>query len=412
MSRPAEFRVLWFGQLSSVAGLTVVVPLLPFYLADIGAEPGRIAAWTGIALAAPAAVQVVSGPVWGVLGDRWGRKAMVVRAHAGLALAVGLMALARTPEQFLLCRVLQGACGGVVAATAACAGSITSARRQGTAQSRLFSATALGSLLGPLAGAVLIDRFGFPTLFAGVAVLLAVAALLGVAVLSEPGADTDLSPTGRALLASGRALLRAPSARTLALAGLAAQAAVYGLVVVFAPQVERVTGSVAGAVLWVGVLQAVTWAAAAGGAPWWGRRHDRGSAPRWFALAAAGCAVAALVQALPVPPGWLIPVRVLQGFCFAALIPAVLQWTTSRVGPGNRGGVTGFTTAFLDLGQVVGPLVGALVASLLPLGAVFVAVAAGFALAGGLAWWAHRCRPGPGPDGRPDPRPLTREVHS
>jgi hypothetical protein len=52
--RRRAFAVLWFGQFSAVAGLTVVVPLLPFYLAGLGVPEQDVAWWTGMSLAAPA----------------------------------------------------------------------------------------------------------------------------------------------------------------------------------------------------------------------------------------------------------------------------------------------------------------------------------------------------------------------
>ena len=390
MRRRVAFRVLWFGQFSSVAGLTVVVPLLPFYLAGLGTAPGQIPLWTGVSLAAPAAAQIVSAPLWGLVGDRWGRKAMVVRALAGLAASVGLMALAETPGQFLACRILQGAFGGVVAATAAYASTLVASDRRGRALGGLFSATAVGSLLGPLVGGVLTGRYGFSALFLVVACLLVVAAVLAATTLVEPGAPTSAERPSAALREIAGRVLRSAPGRTIVAAGLCAQAGIFALVVVFAPQVQRATGSFAAAVGWVGALQAVTWAASALTASWWGRRHDRRSAAGGFALAAIGCGAAVALQAIPMPPEALIPVRILQGACFAALVPAVLHVAT-RLGPSQeRGAVTGLTTGFLDLGQVVGPLVGAVLAVVLPETAVFVVIATLFLVAAGLAARSRR----------------------
>jgi hypothetical protein len=44
---------------------------------------------------------------------------MVVRAQLGVAVTVGLMAIADSPQQFLVFRLVQGAFGGVVSANAA-----------------------------------------------------------------------------------------------------------------------------------------------------------------------------------------------------------------------------------------------------------------------------------------------------
>ncbi len=44
--------VLWFGQFTATAGVIVVVPLLPFYLAELGMPVGEVAWWTAAGLAA------------------------------------------------------------------------------------------------------------------------------------------------------------------------------------------------------------------------------------------------------------------------------------------------------------------------------------------------------------------------
>jgi MFS transporter, DHA1 family, staphyloferrin B biosynthesis exporter len=52
--------VLWFGQFTATAGLTVVVPFLPFYLAELDTPVGEVAWWTAAGLAAPALSYMIS----------------------------------------------------------------------------------------------------------------------------------------------------------------------------------------------------------------------------------------------------------------------------------------------------------------------------------------------------------------
>ncbi|GAA0530585.1 MFS transporter [Saccharopolyspora subtropica] len=386
MRRGRTFAVLCLGQFAATAGLTIVVPLLPFYLAQLGTPAAEIPWWTGVSLATPAVAQLVTGPLWGLIGDRYGRKAMVVRAHLGLGIAIALMAVAGTPGEFLACRLLQGACGGVVSATVAYANSAVRADRRGRALGSLFGATAAGSLLGPLVGGLLAGRLGFPPLFLAVAGLLVVSSALAAVLLVEP---SGRAPHRQPVREVAAALLRTGETRAMLLAGLAAQAAIYALVVVFAPQVDRITGSVAAATTWVGVLQAVTWAASWAGSPWWGRRNDVRPAQRGFAVAATGCGLAVAAQAM-VPVELLLPLRAVQGFCFAALVQSVLHVTARRVPTQGCGTAFGFTTGLLDLGQVVGPLLGAAAAVLLPPTAVFGLIGALLGGAAMLAAVSHR----------------------
>lgn len=386
------FRVLWFGQFAAVAGLTVVVPLMPFYLAGLGVPAARIPLWSAAALAAPAVTQLITAPLWGKVGDRYGHKAMVVRAHAGLALAVGLMALADTPATFLAFRLLQGACGGVVSATAAYATCLAADARRGRALGGLTGATAAGALVGPLVGGLLAARYGYGILFAGVAVLLALSCVLALGVLPrwQPRRRTVVRASVRTV---ARRLLGDAAGRSLLLAGLAAQAATFALVVVFAPRVESITGSLAAATVWVGALQALTWAASLIGGPCWGRWNDRIAPRRGFAVAAALCGIAVALQALPGSPEWLVPLRIAQGFCLAAFAQTVL-YVASQVGrPEERGTAVGFGSGVLDIGQILGPLLGALAAATLPPHAAFAAIGALLCLAAVLAATARVARP-------------------
>lgn len=360
------FAVLWFGQFVAVGGLTTVVPVLPFYLAGLGVPAASVPWWTSLALAGPAVAQIVSGPLWGRLGDRFGCKTMVMRAQVGLALALGLMALADTAAQFVACRFVQGMFGGVVSANAAFASTMARQEHQGRTFGGLMSATAAGSLAGPLLGSGVAVHFGFGVLFVCVAVLLAAAALCSLFLLTDATAPDRADTRAEALSIRKAAglLCRNRVTRRLLAGGLAAQAGVYALVVVFAPRVAEITATVQAATMWTGVLQAVTWAATLVGGVWWGRRNDRGNPRGNFAWAAAGCGLAVALQAVPGDPAWLTPLRLLQGFCFAALLPSV-QHLVSRLTPSaGRGTCLTLTMSVLGFGQVIGPLLGAAVAEL------------------------------------------------
>ncbi|MFC4075648.1 MFS transporter [Salinithrix halophila] len=362
-----SFRALWFSQFISIAGLTVVVPLLPFYMEELGAHGDANRWWTGLALAAPAITLCLSSPIWGRIGDRWGRKWMVVRAVFGLSVSVAFMGVAQTPLQFLFWRLVQGSFGGVVDAAAAFAGCQAPEKARGKSLGFLQSATAAGSLVGPLIGGLLADLWGFRPLFWLMGGLTAVAGLIAMIVLKEPAREPVKESEKRASFAQiSRSLLENRGVRSLILAGICAQAGVFGLVTVFAPMVRDMAGSDQFAATWVGGLQAATWGATILGAPWWGRKNDRGQIERHFFWASAGCGVSIFLQILPHDPAWLIPLRILQGFCFSALLQSVFLKVTRHAGEAVRGTSIGVTNSFLVFGQVLGSLGTAWVGGWLP----------------------------------------------
>jgi len=380
-----NFRVLWTGQLLAIAGLTVMVPFLPFYMEDLGVHGAEARLWSGLALAAPAVTLLVAAPLWGRLGDHVGRKWMMVRALAGLALSLVLMGFAATPLQFLLCRLFQGACGGVVDAAAAFASAEAPQGTRGRVLGGLQSATAVGSLSGPLLGGPLVDAWGLRPLLLATGLLTGLSALATLWLLRE---TRRTGPAGAPppVLGALLGVLRHRQTRAFALAGLCAQAGVYGLVTVFAPHVRALLAEPGQAATWVGGLQAATWAAGAVGAPWWGRRNDTGAVEPRFAVAALGCAVGVALQGLSLPVGWLLPLRALQGFCFSALAQSVLLRLGREVSAEHQGVQMGVANTFLTLGQIAGAAAGALLAGLLTPSWIFVLMAGCFVLAATLVW--------------------------
>ncbi|TCP55756.1 putative MFS family arabinose efflux permease [Tumebacillus sp. BK434] len=375
-----NFRVLWSAHFFSVASLTVLAPLLPFYLNEIGAgDTKQVLIWSGLALAAPAVSYTLTAPLWGKLGDQYGRKLMVVRALFGLALTLLLMSIARSPFEFFLYRLFQGAFGGVVDAGAAFAGSQAPEDQRGRVFGKLESAVSAGSLIGPLAGGLMVSFFGFRPLLQGLGVLVALMAVAAIFLLHEkrtPAAsETEAVPEASGVFRTLQSFLRSRRLTAFLIGGLCANIAAYGLINVFAPHVQNLTGGDPDrAAATVGMLQAVMWGAALFGAAWWGRRNDRFPVERNFAWAALLCGLAVILQAVPETVGWLFALRLLQGFAFSALLQSVSFEISKSSTAANRGVRMGSASSILVAGQVGGALLGSTLGGFLSAPYVFLAL--------------------------------------
>ncbi|KAA5838077.1 MFS transporter [Saccharopolyspora hirsuta] len=363
--------LLWAGQFVNTAGLMMLVPIMPFYLEQIGTTgTARTQTWAGVAIAAPALALTVATPLWGRLGDRVGRKWMVVRALLGLAVAMVVMATATTPLLLVAGRLLQGTLGGVVEAAAAFAGSTGSDRKRGSALGKSFSATAAGALVGPIAGGLFVGSGGLSELMLVIAAAAAVLAIGCAVGLREP--------ERRAARTSARRrspVARVPGATSLALAAVAAYLGVYGLIPVFAEHLRGTEPTAAS--LWVGVLHSVMWGASLLGSFWWGKHNDHAQRPvRSFAVAALGCGASTAFLALPLDSLALVPFRLVQGFCFAALAQSLLLHFSKHAPAEQKSSFVGAANSYLLIGQSTGPLLAGPVTGVLPAaGAVLVMAA-------------------------------------
>ena len=383
-----DYRLLWSGQFFATLGLMALVPLLPFYMETLGSSGAANPRWTGLALAAPALSVMLAAPLWGWLSDRLGRKTTVVYAFLGFALSMILMALARTPLEFVLSRVLQGACGLVVTIAAfVSVGAPTQAR--GRALGGLQSATAAGSLAGPLLGGMMADLWSLRPLLLATGLASAVGGVIAARVLTRQTTEAAgvVHAFPRRAVSS---MFRDPSLRAFVLAGICVQTAAYGLVGVFAPQVKSLLENPAYAATWVGVLYAVTWGMTLLCAPWWGKRNDCTAVERNFFVAACGCAVSIACQALVTDVRWLLPLRVAQGFFFAALVQSVYLRVSQAGVTAHQGTQIGVANSLLMSGQIVGPLAGAVLSTFLALPTVFLFMAGVLLVAAGIVWRQRR----------------------
>ena len=181
-----NLAALWFAQLTAIFGFSFAFPFLPVYLRQLGVHnPSELAVWTGVTGGASGAALAIMSPIWGALADRYGRRAMLLRAMIGGAVTVGLMGFARGPSDLLVLRLLQGATAGTVAAATALVASGTPRPRVGWALGVLSSAVAVGSAFGPLVGGLAASVLGVRAIFWSGGILLALATIPVIALVRE-----------------------------------------------------------------------------------------------------------------------------------------------------------------------------------------------------------------------------------
>jgi MFS family permease len=290
-----------------------------------------------------------------------------------------VMAAAATPLLLVAGRLLQGTFGGVVEAAAAFAGSTGSDKKRGSSLGKSFSATAAGALVGPIAGGLFVGAGGLRQLMLVIAATAAVLAVGCGAGLQEPSRPHTTGAAAERQRKGGA--MRTPGAMPLALAAVGAYFGVYGLIPVFA---EHVSGIVTpgAASIWVGVLHSVMWGATLLGSFWWGKHNDATQRPvRTFALAAGGCAVSIVAVVLPLGALALTPVRLIQGFCFAALAQSLFLHFSRHAPEERKSSDVGMANSFLLVGQSAGPLLAGPLVSVLPASGAITVMGAACGLA-------------------------------
>jgi DHA1 family multidrug resistance protein-like MFS transporter len=127
----------------------------------------------------------IASPIWGVLGDRYGRKPMLIRSMLGGAITVGLIFFAQTPLQLVILRLAQGATSGTVAAATSLVAAETPRHRVGWALGVVTSAVALGGATGPVIGGLAGSVFGLRVVFLAGGILLLISTIPVFLIVKE-----------------------------------------------------------------------------------------------------------------------------------------------------------------------------------------------------------------------------------
>jgi EmrB/QacA subfamily drug resistance transporter len=140
---------------------TVVIPALPAIGSELGSY--RQLSWV---VAAYLITSTVSTPIYGKLSDLYGRRRLLLACIAVFVATSILCAAARSLDQLIWYRALQGlGGGGLVALTQAAIADVMSPRERGRYQGYLSAVWAVASVSGPLFGGFIAQSFSWRWIF-------------------------------------------------------------------------------------------------------------------------------------------------------------------------------------------------------------------------------------------------------
>jgi MFS family permease len=131
--------------LADILGLTIILPLLPFYAEKLGASPTAV----GLLVSAFAFCQLLSGPFLGRWSDRIGRKPLLVVSQAGTLVSRLLLASAGTLWLVYLARIIDGLTAGNLVLAQAYISDVTEPQNRTRAFGLIGISFGVGFLLGP-----------------------------------------------------------------------------------------------------------------------------------------------------------------------------------------------------------------------------------------------------------------------
>ena len=374
-------KTFYAAMIAQICSIMFIIPFMPLYIRELGVtDESEVAKWSGIVGGAAAVTLIIFAPIWGILGDKYGRRLMVIRAMFGGTVVLACMGLAQNVTHLLVARLLQGMLTGTVAASTALVASVAPTERSGYALGMMQAAVFVGASCGPLVGGVVADEWGYrASCFVAAGILLVGGLLIRFGAHRDTvTATADPKETSRHGFI---ALLRSPGFLVVVFILFMIRFANSAASPIYTLFVEQIHGSSESINTIAGLILFTAGIAGAFAAASIGRASDSwGHKPVLLVCSlAAAVAVALNVAARTLPH--LVALRILFGLSAGGMVPAANAIIREKSHHRHLGKAFGLQSSLSSIGWALGPITGGYVAAAYGLRAPFLICGAGLLLA-------------------------------
>jgi MFS transporter, DHA1 family, tetracycline resistance protein len=139
-----------------VLGLTIILPLLPFFAEKLGASPAAV----GLLVSSYALCQLIAGPILGRMSDHMGRRPLLLVSQLGTFIGFLILAYANALWLVFLSRIIDGATAGNLSLAQAYISDVTKPEERAKSFALIGIAFGMGFLLGPAISGFLV-QYGY-----------------------------------------------------------------------------------------------------------------------------------------------------------------------------------------------------------------------------------------------------------
>ncbi|WP_156854517.1 MFS transporter [Oceanobacillus sp. AG] len=364
---------MWFANFFVSGSMTMVVPFISLYIASMGNfSDAYVQTWSGLTFAVTFITAFIFSPIWGKIGDRYGRKKILIMSAVGIGLSVLLMGFATTVWQLFLLRLIMGIVTGFIPMSQALIAVQTPKETAGKVLGTLQTGSVTGALMGPMLGGALADAFGFTNTFKWVSVTIFISAILVFFVkevqikVSKDERDYKTYTSKEVL----KHIISRPVLLVVMLLSLLIQVAHFSIQPILSLFVEEIHGPVN-----IAFFAGMAFSAAGLGNLLFSRRLGKLGDKVGYVKVLTVLLFAAGLVYLPgalVSSVWqLVILRFLLGVALGGIVPLRIAYIRQAAPLSMQGEVLGYNTSLRFLGNVIGPALGGLIAASFGFSAVF-----------------------------------------
>lgn len=365
---------MWVANFFAAGSMTMVIPFISLYIDSLGDfSDAYVQKWSGLVFAITFVTAFIFSPIWGRLGDKIGRKKILVISATGMALSVLLMGYATSVFQLFMLRFFMGVFTGFVPMSQAFISVQTPSKIAGKVLGTLQTGSITGTLMGPLFGGVLADTIGYGASFKLTSITLFVSAIVVAIGIKElqvkvTNADEKASYTPKEVIMH---IVKSPMFLTVMLISMVVQIAHFSIQPILSLYVVELNGPAN-----IAFMSGIAFSVAGLGNLLFARRlgslGDRIGYVKVLIFLLFMAGIFYLPGAFVTNIWQLIILRFLVGTAIGGIIPLRVAYIREAAPLSMQGEVLGYNTSLRFLGNVAGPALGGLIASSYGFPAVFI----------------------------------------
>ncbi|WP_085994564.1 MFS transporter [Oceanobacillus senegalensis] len=366
---------MWFANFFIAGSMTMVIPFLSLYIETLGDfSDSYVQTWSGLTFAITFVTAFLFSPIWGRIGDKYGRRYILIFSAIGIGLSVFLMGFVSTVWQLFLLRLFMGVVTGFIPMSQAFISTQTPKQVAGKVLGTLQTGNITGALMGPMLGGILADTFGYANTFKWISLTIFVSAFLVMfgtkevkLKLSNDASDYQTYSSKQVILH----ILKSPVLLIVLLLSTLVQVAHFSIQPILSLFVAEIHGPVN-----VAFYAGLAFSAAGLGnllmSRNWGKLGDQVGHTKILIILLFAAGIVYLPGAFVSNIWQLVVLRFLLGMSIGGIIPVRMAYIRTAAPLSMQGEVIGYNTSLRFLGNIIGPALGGLLAAMYGFSTVFV----------------------------------------
>ncbi|WP_102272995.1 MFS transporter [Cytobacillus massiliigabonensis] len=364
--------IMWFANFFIAGSMTMVLPFISLYIETFGNfSASYVQHWSGWTFAITFVTAFIFSPIWGRIGDLFGRKKILIASGMGMGLSIFLMGSVTSVWQLFMLRLLMGVFTGFVGMSQAFISTQTPKEIAGKVMGTLQTGSITGSLMGPLLGGLLADTFGYADTFKWTSISIFISAILVFFTIENKIAykeGTKTSYTSKEVILH---IIRHPVLLTVLLISSLIQMAHFSIQPILSLYVSELHGPEN-----LAFFAGIAFSAAGLGnllmARRWGKIADQYGYVKILIILLFMAGIFYFPGGFVTDLWQLVIVRFALGVTIGGIIPVRIAYIRQEAPIAMQGEVLGYNTSLRFLGNIIGPVMGGLLSGYFGFTAVFI----------------------------------------